>query len=201
MSLGDLDPDRPREPMADENGVPWLAERQREVNRRRAARARRKEGCLWLGRGQCRVAQQRSITPMAGGIPEAIRRWHVIALERRADDLAGILAEDCVFESPVVHTPQKGRAIVEAYLRGALHVLNTEHFRYGEEWYAERSAVLEFFSEVDGVTINGVDIISWNHASLITHFKVMVRPLKAINTLHAKMGEYLMKVGTVKMKS
>ena len=61
---------------------------------------------------------------MARGIPETIQRWHVIALERRADDLAGILAEDCVFESPVVHTPQKGRVIVEAYLRGALHVLD-----------------------------------------------------------------------------
>ena len=138
---------------------------------------------------------------MARGIPETIQRWHVIALERRADDLAGILAEDCVFESPVVHTPQKGRAIVEAYLRGALHVLNTEHFRYGEEWYSDRSAVLEFFSVVDGVTINGVDIISWNDAGLITHFKVMVRPLKAINTLHAKMGEYLMAMGAVKVKS
>jgi len=138
---------------------------------------------------------------MAGAVPETITRWHRIALERRADDLAGILAEDCVFESPVVHTPQKGRAIVEAYLRGALHVLNTEHFRYGAEWYGETSAVLEFYSEVDGITINGVDIISWNAAGLITHFKVMVRPLKAINTLHAKMGEYLVRVGAVKVKA
>lgn len=138
---------------------------------------------------------------MVRSIPETIQRWHVIALERWADDLAGILAEDCVFESPVVHTPQKGRTIVEAYLRGALHVLNTEHFRYGEEWYSEQSAVLEFFSVVDGITINGVDIISWNDAGLITHFKVMVRPLKAINTLHAKMGEYLMAMGAVKVKA
>jgi len=133
---------------------------------------------------------------MARGIPETIQRWHVIALERRADDLAGILAEDCVFESPVVHTPQKGRAIVEAYLRGALHVLNTEHFRYGEEWYSDRSAVLEFFSVVDGITINGVDIISWNDAGLITHFKVMVRPLKAIQMVHQMMSEMLQKVAS-----
>jgi hypothetical protein len=61
--------------------------------------------------------------------------------------------------------------------------------------------VLEFYSEVDGITINGVDIISWNAAGLITHFKVMVRPLKAINTLHAKMGEYLVHVGAVKVKA
>ena len=109
-------------------------------------------------------------------IPETIRRWHVIALERRAEELKDILAEDCVFESPVVHTPQKGRAIVEAYLRGALEVLNTEHFRYGGEWYGRDSAVLEFFSEVDGITINGVDIIGWGADGRITSFKVMVRP-------------------------
>ena len=126
-------------------------------------------------------------------VPKTIQQWHRVALEKRADELRGILADGCVFESPVVHTPQVGKDITEKYLRGALHVLNTEHFRYGEEWYAERSAVLEFYSEVDGIKINGVDIITWNDAGLITHFKVMVRPLKAINTLHQKMGEYLMK--------
>lgn len=134
-------------------------------------------------------------------IPPTIERWHRIALERRAGELPSILAEDAVFESPVVHTPQKGKAIVSAYLRGALNVLNNEHFRYGEEWYSEKSAVLEFYSEIDGITINGIDIITWNDAGLITHFKVMVRPLKAINTLHQKMGEYLASVGAVKLKS
>jgi hypothetical protein len=131
-------------------------------------------------------------------IPAVIERWHRIALEKRSDELAGILAADAVFESPVVHTPQQGRAIVEAYLRGALEVLNTEHFRYGGEWYAEKSAVLEFYSEIEGIRINGVDIISWNDEGLITHFKVMVRPLKAINILHQKMGEYLVRMGAVK---
>jgi hypothetical protein len=125
--------------------------------------------------------------------PPTIAHWHRIALENLPDELSGILAEDAVFESPVVHTPQVGKAIVEKYLRGALKVLNTEHFRYGDEWYADRSAVLEFFSEIDGIKINGVDLITWNDAGLITRFKVMVRPLKAINILHQKMGEYLMK--------
>ncbi len=142
-------------------------------------------------------------------IPAVIERWHRIALERRSDELPGILADDCVFESPVVHTPQQGKAIVAAYLRGALEVLNTEHFRYGGEWldgaavqdaHAAGSAVLEFYSEIDGIKINGVDIIAWNDAGLITHFKVMVRPLKAINVLHQKMGEYLVRVGAVKLK-
>jgi len=134
---------------------------------------------------------------MAKAVPETIQRWHRIALEKRADELAGILAPDCVFESPVVHKPQAGGEITEKYLRGALSVLNTEHFRYGEEWYSDRSAVLEFYSEVDGITINGVDIITWNDAGLITHFKVMVRPLKAINKLHEKMGAYLVSIGAV----
>lgn len=143
-------------------------------------------------------------------MPKVLQQWHRIALERRVDELGAILAEDAVFESPVVHTPQQGKAIVEAYLRGALEVLNTEHFRYGGEWIAGSSAqdaasaagsaVLEFYSEIDGIRINGVDIISWNDAGLITHFKVMVRPLKAINILHQKMGEYLVRVGAVKLK-
>ncbi len=123
--------------------------------------------------------------------PPTIARWHDIALNNRPDELAGILADDCVFESPVVHTPQVGRAITEKYLRGALKVLNTEHFRYGDEWFGQTSAVLEFYSEIDGIRINGVDIIHWNDQGRITHFKVMVRPLKAINILHQKMGEYL----------
>lgn len=144
----------------------------------------------------------RETTTMAGDVPETIQRWHRIALERRAEELADILAEDCVFESPVVHTPQKGRDIVEKYLRGALHVLNTEHFRYGGEWYGAQgpaggSAVLEFYSEVDGITINGVDIIGWGADGRITTFKVMVRPLKAINKLHEKMGAYLVSIGAV----
>ena len=125
-------------------------------------------------------------------IPPTIERWHRIALENRPEELKLILAPDCVFESPVVHTPQQGGAIVEAYLRGALKVLNTEHFRYGGEWYGETSAVLEFYSEIDGITINGVDLIAWNADGLITHFKVMVRPLKAVNILHQKMGGLLM---------
>lgn len=134
-------------------------------------------------------------------IPPVIERWHRIALENRPEELPLLLAPDCTFESPVVHTPQTGWVIVEAYLRGALKVLNTEHFRYGDAWYADRSAVLEFYSEIDGIRINGVDIIHWNDKGLITRFKVMVRPLKAINILHQKMGEYLMSVGAMKAQA
>jgi hypothetical protein len=136
---------------------------------------------------------------MSNAVPETIRRWHRIALENRPDELAGILAEEVVFESPVVHTPVASKQMAETYLRGALKVLNTDKFRYGGEWYSDRSAVLEFFTEVDGITVNGVDIISWNEAGLITHFKVMARPLKGISVLHQKMGEYLVSVGAAKL--
>jgi hypothetical protein len=128
--------------------------------------------------------------------PIPIQRWHRVALERLPDEIAPLLAEGCVFESPVVHTPQVGKAITTKYLQSALAVLNNEHFRYGGEWFGEKSAVLEFYTEIDGIIINGVDIIEWApldspEAGLITRFKVMVRPLKAINTLHRKMAERL----------
>jgi hypothetical protein len=124
-------------------------------------------------------------------IPLPIQRWHRVALEILPNEIAPLLADDVVFESPVVHTPQIGKAITDTYLRAALKVLNTASFKYAGEWFADRSAVLEFVSEIDGITINGVDIIEWNEQGLITRFKVMVRPLKAINTLHQKMAETL----------
>ncbi len=127
--------------------------------------------------------------------PEIIRNWHRVALDVLPDEIGGLLADDVVFESPVVHTPQKGKAITEKYLRGALAVLNGPQFSYREEWYGERSAVLEFVTEIDGITINGVDIVHWNDDGLITEFRVMVRPLKAIQTIHAAMGAYLAKNG------
>ena len=128
---------------------------------------------------------------MQATVPATIRNWHRVALQNLPDEIAPLLAEDVVFESPVVHTPQVGKAITDKYLRAALKALNTAHFKYAGEWFAERSAVLEFVTEIDGIRINGVDIIEWDAAGLITRFKVMVRPLKAINTLHQKMGELL----------
>ena len=125
----------------------------------------------------------------------AIENWLRVAKSGRAQDVPGLLAEDAVFESPVVHTPQLGRAKATLYLQGALVVLNNGSFTYLNQWYAPDSAVLEFSTVIDGITINGVDLIWWNEANLITRFKVMIRPLKAINLLHQKMGEMLAKLG------
>lgn len=105
----------------------------------------------------------------------------------------GFAGADAVFESPVVHTPQRGREITYRYLVSAMHVLGGEGFRYVGEWKSANGAVLEFERDIDGVRINGVDMISWNDAGQITHFKVMVRPLKAINLLHQLMAAQLQK--------
>jgi len=124
---------------------------------------------------------------------DTIARWHEVVKSRDLAALKDLIAVDAVFESPVVHTPQVGGAITVKYLAGALQVLNNETFRYAGEWRAERSAVLEFATEIEGITVNGVDIITWNEAGKITHFKVMIRPLKAINLVHRLMGELLAK--------
>ena len=124
---------------------------------------------------------------------DPIARWREIAKSRDADALGQLLAEDVVFHSPVVHTPQRGRAITHKYLMAAFDVLISPTFRYVGEWRAARSAVLEFATEIEGVVIDGVDMISWNEAGQIIEFKVMARPLKGINLLHRLMGERLAK--------
>jgi len=120
-----------------------------------------------------------------------LEAWHRVARSGDARGLHELLAEDAVFHSPVVHTPQQGRAIVHAYLTAAFSVLMNESFEYVREVVGERDAVLEFSTEIDGILLNGVDMIRWNDDGLITDFKVMVRPLKAVNLIHQKMGEML----------
>ncbi|AMO99164.1 snoaL-like domain protein [Collimonas arenae] len=120
-----------------------------------------------------------------------IERWHEIVKSRDTASLKALLADDVVFESPVVHTPQHGRVITAKYLAAALHVLNNGTFRYLNEWLGPHSAVLEFETTCDGILVNGVDIITWNDQGLITRFKVMIRPLKAINKIHEMMGRML----------
>jgi SnoaL-like protein len=126
----------------------------------------------------------------------ALDRWrdYIKSHDKSHDDRAlwDLLHPDAVFESPVVHTPQRGREITFKYLATAGKVLGGPSFRYVGEWRSDNGAVLEFENEIEGIRINGVDMITFNDdGSLITHFKVMVRPLKAINLLHRLMGEQL----------
>jgi len=129
------------------------------------------------------------LTPMSK--PWAIEKWHEIAAARDVAALPDILSDDVVFHSPVVHTPQAGKAVTLKYLGAALQVLGNETFRYVHEWYGEHSAVLEFETTVQGIVVNGVDMIDCGADGRITVFKVMVRPLKAINLLHQMMGQQL----------
>lgn len=120
-----------------------------------------------------------------------ISDWHNIVRTRDASGLGELLAYDVVFHSPVVHTPQVGKAITSMYLAAAMRVFGNESFRYIREVVGENDAVLEFETEIDGILINGVDMIKWNEDGRITDFKVMIRPLKAINLIHQKMGAML----------
>lgn len=120
-----------------------------------------------------------------------VAAWHAYMADSDPQALRDLLAEDAVFHSPVVHTPQKGRDTVFAYLHAASHVLGGENFRYLREIVDGDQAMLEFQSELDGVQINGVDIIRWDNDGKISDFKVMVRPLKAINKVWEKMAAML----------
>lgn len=121
----------------------------------------------------------------------AIGKWHNIVRTRDASGLDELLADDVVFYSPVVHTPQVGKTVTTMYLTAAVQVFGNESFRYVREIVGERDAVLEFETEIDGIVINGVDMIKWNEDGQIIEFKVMIRPLKAVNLIHQKMGEML----------
>ena len=102
-----------------------------------------------------------------------------------------MLAEDAVFYSPAVFTPQHGRAKAAAYLRAAEHMFAGTNFHYVNKWIDERSAVLEFAAEVDGLAVEGVDILHWNDEGKLTSVKVMVRPFKGLQAVIAKMAELL----------
>jgi hypothetical protein len=118
-------------------------------------------------------------------------RWHELVKNRNAQGLDSLLADGVVFHSPVVHTPQVGKIVTTQYLTAALRVFFNESFRYVREIAGEREAVLEFQVEIDGVSVNGVDMIRWDEQGKIIDFKVMIRPLKAINLIHQKMAAVL----------
>jgi hypothetical protein len=122
---------------------------------------------------------------------DAIARWHRILATKDARGLDALLSDQVVFHSPVVHTPQIGKAITARYLAAALHVFGNDSFRYVREVVGTRDAVLEFQVEIDGISVNGVDMISWDEAGQIVDFKVMLRPLKAVNLIHQKMAAML----------
>ena len=123
----------------------------------------------------------------------ALARWHAVVESRDAARLPALVAADAVFRSPAVHTPQEGRDTVVGYLTAAFTVLGP-HLVYEREWVGEDSAVLQFRSEVGGLDVHGVDVITWDDAGLIQDFTVMVRPAKALRVVIEHMGAELMRM-------
>src|SRR5450756_2985289 len=102
----------------------------------------------------------------------ALDKWYGYMKSHDRAALWDLLHPDAVFESPVVHSPQRGRDITFKYLSSAEKVLGGPGFAYVGEWRSEGGAVLEFEKEIDGIKINGVDIIRFSDDGRITHFKV-----------------------------
>lgn len=140
-------------------------------------------------------------------IEKTIELWHRILRGELPGGLDELLADDCVFYSPIVFTPQKGKAITRLYLeaagatfrgdgsgRGLADGVPEAKLRYVKEVLSGRHAVLEFEATVDGKTVNGVDIITCDDTGRIVEFKVMVRPLQAVNLMHQKMVAMLEKL-------
>jgi hypothetical protein len=123
--------------------------------------------------------------------PQAIARWHQLVAARDLSGLDDLLADEVIFQSPAVHTPQAGKAVTRQYLEAAQRVLMNDCFRYVGEWIGERSAVLEFETVIDGLQLNGVDMIHWDESDRIVRFKVMVRTFKALQALIPLMAKQL----------
>ena len=137
----------------------------------------------------------------------AIEKWHDIMKgdsSEAPNKLDDLLHDDVVFYSPVVYTPQIGKEITKLYLSAASGVFSTEKkgneekkeskFKYIKEVVHGNHACLEFETEMNGVYVNGIDLITWDENDKIIEFKVLVRPLQAVNTLHQQMGQMLDKL-------
>ncbi len=120
-----------------------------------------------------------------------IAAWHRIIETRSPQELSRWLADDAMFHSPIVHTPQRGKALVSAYLSAAFEVLANEHFRYVREIVGPSDALLEFETVIDGIAVNGIDLIRWNDEGRAIDFKVLVRPLKGVQIVHQRMAAKL----------
>ena len=133
-------------------------------------------------------------------IEQCIERWKKVM----SGDPAGLddlLAEDVVFYSPVVFTPQKGKEVTKLYLGAAMGTFGGDassgsssghgSFGYTKTVLSGNQAFLEFETEMGGKFVNGVDIITCNEEGRIVEFKVMIRPLQAIQMVHAQMARML----------
>ena len=121
---------------------------------------------------------------------KALEGWFTVMASGQSEGLYELLHPDCTFWSPVVHTPQRGRDITFAYLSAAQRVFHDE-FTYVRQVIDVPHAVLEFQCRMGDIWVNGIDMLTEEEGQIID-FKVMIRPLKAVHTVHEKMGEMLL---------
>ena len=120
-----------------------------------------------------------------------LEAWHRLVADKDIAGVDSLLAEDVVFHSPIVDTPQTGKAITRQYLAAVFDIFSKHSFRYVREAVGRQDAFLEFLVEIDGVAVNGVDIITWGDEGQIVSFKVMLRPLKAIKVMQSRVASIL----------
>ena len=123
-----------------------------------------------------------------------LKKWHEGLISNDPKLLDDILDESCVFTSPIVFKPIEGKEMSKLYLMGAGQTFDMDRFKYVRELVDGLDSVLEFETYIDDISVNGVDIIRWNDEGKIIDFKVMIRPLRAIEALQKKMSEALDKL-------
>lgn len=125
---------------------------------------------------------------------KGLKTWHKFITDRDSDTLDNFIAEDAKLYSPVVFKPVEGKFMVSMYLKAASKIIANDKFRYVNEVVNSKNAILEFETEINGIWVNGVDMLEFTKEGLLKEIKVMIRPLKGIQIVHQKMGEYLEKL-------
>ena len=134
-------------------------------------------------------------------IRENIKKWHDHIKGEFPGGLDELLADDVIFYSPIVFSPQNGKELTTLYLMAAGNTfggdkakdgtLEGSSFNYTKEILEGNQAMLEFETQIDGKHVNGVDIITFNDSGKISEFKVMIRPLQAVQIIHEQMQKML----------
>ena len=134
-----------------------------------------------------------------------LEKWHRQLRGELPGGLDELLADDVVFRSPIVYTPQQGKDITKMYLMAAGGTLGGEgadevdldepgdadewdgRFRYVRTIREGNDVLLEFETTIEGKYANGIDLITVDDHARIVSFTVMIRPLQAVNAIHAQM--------------
>ena len=122
--------------------------------------------------------------------------WHDFVINKNHDNLSDFIDENAILYSPIVFKPIEGNFMVSMYLMAAAKIIGNENFKYVREVCDDENAMLEFVTEIKGISVEGIDMIKFTKEGKLKEIKVMIRPLKAVNIVHQKMGEYLQKMNS-----